>query len=141
MVLISSRIAFPAVSAIILACPAITGAMTMAERTINGITSDARVLACGVHISGGEMIKLSPFIDFAQAFDGIATLKVSNVSGGGSNITSQTNVFKAGVLPRSEIWLNRSSVLSMKMEAKDADGKLICRVNETIDLAEAPTSI
>ena len=141
MVLISSHIAFPAVSAIILAFPVTTGATAMTDRTINGNTSDVRVAACGFHISGGEMIKVTPFIEFAQAFDGVATVKITNVSSGGSNTTRQTNMFKAGVLPKSTIWLNRSSVLSMTMEAVDDDGKQICDMNQTIDLAELPTGI
>lgn len=113
----------------------------MNDRTINGNTSDARVTSCGIHISGGQMVKLTPFIEFAQAFDGVATIKVTNISSGGSNTTSQTNTFKAGVLPVSHIWLNQSSILSVTMEAKDGDGKSVCAMDQTIDLSGSATDI
>jgi hypothetical protein len=141
MVWISSHVTFPAISVIMLAFPVTAGATFMNDTTISGKTSDVRVARCGIHISGGEMVKLTPFIEFEQAFDGVVTVKVSNMSSGGSNMTNQTNTFKAGVLPVSHIWLNRPSSLSMTMEARDDDGKPVCALSQTFDLTEPATDI
>ncbi|CAN7689218.1 hypothetical protein LJR098_002317 [Rhizobium sp. LjRoot98] len=137
----SYRFALPAILAIILAVPVTTGAMAMADGTINGKTSDGCVAACGFRISGGEMLGLTSFMELAGSFDSVVTSKVTSVSRRGSITTRQTSVFKAGANPISNIWLNQPSAISIAMGAMNNAGKQICEMNQAIDLAELPTGI
>ena len=139
--MVSGRIFFFAVSAGLLAFVSTAGATSMNDRTIHGTAQDKRVARCGIHISDGKMLKLVPFIEFAEAFDGIVTVKVTTISSSGSNTTHQSNSFKAGKLPVSQIWLDRRSRLSMSMDVKDDQGRPVCSLNETIDLSDSATDI
>ncbi|WP_156392448.1 curli-like amyloid fiber formation chaperone CsgH [Rhizobium sp. Root482] len=106
----------------------------MSNTTMDATISDARVARCGIHISHGKMLKLTPFVEFAQAFDGVITVEVTNRSSAGSNTTHQENAFKAGHAPQSHIWIDRGSSLLMAMDVKDDRGKTVCDMRETVVL-------
>lgn len=132
--MVSFRITFIALSAALPAIMQTAGATSMSDRTMDATISDARVARCGIHISGGRMLKLMPFIEFAQAFDGAITVEVTNRSSAGTNTTHQKNGFKAGHAPQSHIWLHRGSSLLMSMDVKDDRGRTVCEMSETVVL-------
>ena len=132
--MVSFRITFIALSAALPAIIQTAGATSMSDRTLDAMISDARVARCGIHVRDGKMLKLTPFVEFAQAFDGFITVEVTNRSSAGANTTHQKSGFKAGHAPQSHIWLERGSSLLMSMDVKDDRGKTVCDMSKTVVL-------
>ncbi|WP_313666047.1 curli-like amyloid fiber formation chaperone CsgH [Shinella sp.] len=113
----------------------------MNGHVIYGTSSDTRVRACGISISGEEFAVIRPFIHAASELQGNFTFEVSKLSSSGRSSTRQQNRFSTGTLDNAEVVVDRSGRARIALAVTDETGNQLCNVDQIIELEQTPTPI
>lgn len=117
------------------------GATLTGDDIIYGTSSDGRVKACGISISGKELAVIRPFIEAASELQGNFIFEVSKLSSSGRISTRQQNRFSTGTLGKAEVIIDRSGRARIALGVKDETGNPLCNVDQIIELERASTRI
>ncbi|HEV7306112.1 curli-like amyloid fiber formation chaperone CsgH [Ensifer sp.] len=116
-------------------------ATSMNGETLYGKINDPRVKSCGIRIDGADVAALKPFIEAADDLEGSFSLRIAKLSASGSSMTSQRNRFSAGSLGKTEIIVDRPGQLRLELTVTDDQGKVLCGLSSTVELAAPSTRI
>ena len=117
---------------------AAAGDASMRDQTISGDILDARVVACGIRIGDGVRVELQPFLEASKDVSGKFQLTVTKKVASGTSTSNHASSFSGGSLGQIRLAFDRPATVAIQMAVNDRDGKLLCRIDTTVDLNVLP---
>ena len=105
---------------------------------MNGKISDPRTAECGVRISSGLIV---PFLKANADFDGAHEIAVSRHSSSGTSQTRQSNQIKGGAMAAVQIAVDVPATAESDLQVSDGEGRMVCVLQQTVDLEAGPLKI
>jgi hypothetical protein len=105
------------------------------DRTIYpGTSTDRRVAACGIIVSGEDVARIEPFLDGAGDIEGRLELDVTKRSASGQSRSRQAAAFADGRLGTTIVSMNGPAELAIVLSVTDRSGKTLCTMRRSITL-------
>ncbi|MBB3543820.1 MULTISPECIES: curli-like amyloid fiber formation chaperone CsgH [unclassified Rhizobium] len=108
------------------------------DQIVNGKISDPRIAECGVRISSGLIV---PFLEANADFDGSYEIAVSKHSSSGTSQTRQTNQIKGGAMAVVQIAVDVPATAELDLQVSDKEGRMVCVLQQTVNLEAGPLRI
>lgn len=106
-----------------------------------GTPADERVASCGITVSGGEIVRIEPFLEGRDDLQGRLELDVTKQSPAGQSQSRQAGNFVNGRLRTTIISMEGPAELAIVLSVKDRSGKTLCAMRRSITLGSIPLKI
>ena len=113
---------------------------SMSDRVVPGTVTDSRISRCGVVVTLGSFAEVRPFIEASSSVVGTVRLTLIKRSASGTSHTSQSRGFSGNRFDGSRTVVDIPADLSVRMEALDDTGLLLCRLEADLTLRRRPAS-